>query len=159
MDISIKHIADPAAERCGCLVLPVADGGKFGTMAARLDQATGGQLARLVKTEHFSGAAGKSVLLHHPAGIAAQRLLQIEYLRQFAFDHAQRLGPCKSIGELLQLFQCTSLTCVRTGECRAHRFVQFQLLGRAFLSLLKRILGIASRRRQTAAVESINALR
>jgi leucyl aminopeptidase len=76
MDISIKHIADPAAERCGCLVLPVADGGKFcGTTAARLDQAADGQLARLVKSEHFSGAAGKSVLLHDPAGIAAQRLL------------------------------------------------------------------------------------
>jgi len=75
MDISIRHIPDPAAERCGCLVLPVADGGRLGPAAARLDQATGGQLARLLKSEHFGGAAGKSVLLHHPTGLAAERVL------------------------------------------------------------------------------------
>ncbi len=88
MDISIKHIADPAAERCGCLVLPVADGGKFGAAAARLDQAAGGQLARLVKSEHFSGAAGKSVLLHNPSGVAAQRLLLLGCGKPGATDAA-----------------------------------------------------------------------
>jgi leucyl aminopeptidase len=75
MDISVKHIADPVAQRCGCLVLPVAEGGKLGATAARIDQATGGQLARLLGSEHFSGAPGKSVLLHQPAGVAAGRLL------------------------------------------------------------------------------------
>ncbi|MBK9468166.1 MAG: leucyl aminopeptidase [Gammaproteobacteria bacterium] len=88
MDISIKHIADPAAERCGCLVLPVADGGKFGAAAARLDQAADGQLARLVKSEHFSGAAGKSVLLHNPSGVAAQRLLLLGCGKPGAADAA-----------------------------------------------------------------------
>ncbi len=57
-------------------------------MAARLDQATGGQLARLVKTEHFSGAAGKSVLLHHPVGVAAQRLLLLGCGKPEAADAA-----------------------------------------------------------------------
>jgi leucyl aminopeptidase len=75
MDITIKHVTDPAAERCGCLVVPVAEGGKLPPLGARLDKHLDGRLARLIKAEHFSGAPGKSVLLHHPEGLAAERLL------------------------------------------------------------------------------------
>jgi len=75
MDITIKHLTDPGSERCGCLVVPVTEGGKLPPVAARLDERLGGRLGSLLKAEHFSGSPGKSLLLHGPEGIAAQRLL------------------------------------------------------------------------------------
>ncbi|MCB1631955.1 MAG: leucyl aminopeptidase [Pseudomonadales bacterium] len=75
MEITTRHVKDAAAERCGCLVLPVADGGKPCGTTAGVDDAAGGALKRLIRNEHFSGAAGKSLLLHEVPGIAAPRVL------------------------------------------------------------------------------------
>ncbi|MCG3169631.1 MAG: Cytosol aminopeptidase [Pseudomonadales bacterium] len=75
MEITTRHVKDAAAERCACLVLPVADSGKPGALTAAIDRASGGALTRRMRSEHFKGAVGKSLLLHEPQGLAAARVL------------------------------------------------------------------------------------
>ncbi len=77
MNLSLKTIADPAAHRCSCLVLPVFEEGKLPLATAAVNKVCNGRITKLVKSEHFSGAPGKSVLLHAPAGVAAERVLLI----------------------------------------------------------------------------------
>lgn len=77
METRVRHVDDIAAIRCGCLVLPVADDGKLCSTTQTVDHATGGTLSRLVRSEHFTGAVGKSLLIHEPAGIAASRVLLV----------------------------------------------------------------------------------
>ena len=77
MHLSLKTIADPAAHRCSCLVLPVFEEGKLPLATAAVNKVCNGRITKLVKSEHFSGAPGKSVLLHAPAGVAAERVLLI----------------------------------------------------------------------------------
>ncbi len=75
MNLSLKPIVEPAAHRCSCLVLPVFEDGKLPVASAAVNKVCHGRIAKLVKSEHFSGAPGKSLLLHAPAGIAAERVL------------------------------------------------------------------------------------
>ncbi len=75
MEITARHVKDAAAERCGCLVLPVAKGGALPATTAAVDQAAGGALVRVIREEQFSAAPGKSLLLHAVSGIAAPRVL------------------------------------------------------------------------------------
>jgi leucyl aminopeptidase len=86
MDIALKRIDDPATHRCACLVVLVGDAGKLGDAAMQLDKASAGQISRVVAAEHFNGSAGKSVLLHQPAGIAAARVLLLGSGKAEAFD-------------------------------------------------------------------------
>jgi leucyl aminopeptidase len=86
MDVSLKTIANPATLRTACLVLPVRHQGALPPETRRIDQSTGGQLGRLVKAEHFSGEPGKSVLLHGPQGVAAERVLLVGIGKQAEAD-------------------------------------------------------------------------
>jgi len=86
MDVSLKTITNPATLRTACLVLPVRHQGALPPETRRIDQSTGGQLSRLVKAEHFSGEPGKSVLLHGPQGVAAERVLLVGVGKQAEAD-------------------------------------------------------------------------
>jgi leucyl aminopeptidase len=75
MRVTLETLSDPAARRTGCLVLPVLADGKLPAHTAHTDKACGGRLAKLVATEHFSGAVGKTLLAHALPGLAAERVL------------------------------------------------------------------------------------
>ncbi|MFM7276062.1 MAG: leucyl aminopeptidase [Gammaproteobacteria bacterium] len=74
MRASLKTVDNAASLRTGCLVVPVHEGSRTDTLAA-LDRASAGRLGKVMKAEHFSGATGKTLLLHGVDGIAAPRVL------------------------------------------------------------------------------------
>jgi leucyl aminopeptidase len=75
MQLSLKTVKDPAALRTSCLVLPVSEGAALQGAAALVDRACGSRLSKLIAAEHFSGAAGRSMLAHALPGLAAARVV------------------------------------------------------------------------------------
>ncbi|HKS93973.1 MAG TPA: M17 family peptidase N-terminal domain-containing protein, partial [Gammaproteobacteria bacterium] len=69
----------------GCVVIGVFDGGKLTPPARMLDQASRGQLARLVKSGAFTGRLGQSLMLFQVPGVAAERLLLVGLGKQDEF--------------------------------------------------------------------------
>ena len=104
MDVSLKTLTDLATVRTACLVLPVRQDGALTRETRRVDGKTGGQLSRLVKAEHFSGEAGKSLLLHGPQGVAAERILLIGIGKKGETDAG---GFCKILGHALGVVRGT----------------------------------------------------
>jgi leucyl aminopeptidase len=75
MQLSLKTVKDPAALRTSCLVLPVSEGAALQGAAALVDRACGSRLSKLIAAEHFSGAAGRSMVAHALPGLAAARVV------------------------------------------------------------------------------------
>jgi leucyl aminopeptidase len=90
MEFSAKYATNLTTLRTDCLIVPVLSlsGAKTKSvktkktqalqgLAAELDKAMNGQLLQLLKDEDLSSELGKTLLLHHPAGLSAKRLLLI----------------------------------------------------------------------------------
>ncbi len=71
---------DPVSVNTGCLLLGL-HAGKSGAAlqgsAAAVDTATGGLLGRLLKQGDFKGAIKQTLVIHHPPGIKAARLVLV----------------------------------------------------------------------------------
>ncbi len=63
------------APRGGALVLGLFDGAALGGPAARVDEATGGAIARAIGSSRFTGKPGQTELLLAPPGTEARRIL------------------------------------------------------------------------------------
>ncbi|MFP5441557.1 MAG: leucyl aminopeptidase [Gammaproteobacteria bacterium] len=68
---------DPAATKTDCLVVGVHAGSRPTGIAARVDAATGGLVARLLKQGDIKGAVKQSLVLHQPPGLQAARLVLV----------------------------------------------------------------------------------
>jgi leucyl aminopeptidase len=66
---------NPLRLRTSCLVVPVADTKQLDGLAAEIDSASGGSLARLRKQGDLSTNAGKTLLLYKLKGVNAERIL------------------------------------------------------------------------------------
>ncbi|MEW5863638.1 MAG: leucyl aminopeptidase [Pseudomonadota bacterium] len=75
MEFSITRSA-PETAKTGCLVLGV-HGAALGRAARRADRAAGGLLGRVVAQGDLGAKAGATLLLHRPAGLAAERVLLV----------------------------------------------------------------------------------
>ena len=76
-----------------CLVIGVTAGGDLSASARDIDEASGGEISRMLETGDIETGLGKTTLLHHVDGVAAQRVLMVgcgkpEKLDQPRFDRA-----------------------------------------------------------------------
>lgn len=74
--MEFKAIVDAKVRSAtGCAVVGVYENGDLGVAARHLDAQIGGMLARLHAAGDFAGKVGDTMLLPHPAGAAAARVL------------------------------------------------------------------------------------
>jgi len=76
VEFSIKQ-ASPEKLKSGCVVVGVFEGGKLSAAAQVIDKAAKHLLSDLIAQGDIEGKAGSTLLLHKPAGIAAERLLLV----------------------------------------------------------------------------------
>jgi leucyl aminopeptidase len=69
--------APAGAQRTGCAVIGVYDGGELSAAAAELDAKSGGILRRIVRRGDFSGRAGEALLVAEPGGGRVERALLV----------------------------------------------------------------------------------
>jgi leucyl aminopeptidase len=80
--------ADAAAPASGAAAVLVYEGGALSALAAQLDSASNGALARAVSVTNFTGAKGKSLEVVAPAGLDVARVLLIGAGPKDGFDAA-----------------------------------------------------------------------
>ena len=107
MQLSLKTVKDPAALRTGCLVLPVSEGAGLEGASALVDRACGSRLSRLIAAEHFSGAAGRSMVAHALPGLAAARVVLMGVGKPGTLDAA---GARKALSSALGTIRSTGTT-------------------------------------------------
>jgi leucyl aminopeptidase len=107
MQLSLKTVKDPAALRTGCLVLPVSEGAGLEGATALVDRACGSRLSRLIAAEHFSGAAGRSMVAHALPGLAAARVVLMGVGKPGTLDAA---GARKALSSALGTIRSTGTT-------------------------------------------------
>ncbi|HEX5363668.1 MAG TPA: leucyl aminopeptidase [Gallionella sp.] len=76
MEFSIKQ-GSPEKLRSGCVVVGVYDGGKLSAAAQDLDKAAAHHLSDVIARGDMTGKAGNTLMLHHVAGITAERVLLV----------------------------------------------------------------------------------
>ena len=88
--MEFKVIVDAKARAtAGCAVVGVYENGELGTAARHLDAQLGGLIARLHSAGDFAAKLGDALLLPHPQGIAAQRLLLLGLGARAGFGRKQ----------------------------------------------------------------------
>ncbi|MES2919864.1 MAG: leucyl aminopeptidase [Pseudomonadota bacterium] len=75
MEFQLKHCS-PAAEKTGTVIVALM-GGDYTPAARELDEASGGQLGRALRTAGFEGKAGQAQTLHALPGIAAEQVVVV----------------------------------------------------------------------------------
>ena len=74
--MEFKAIVDTKARNAsGCAVVGVYENGDLGAAASQIDVQIGGIIGRLIASGDFAGKLGDTLLLPHPAGAAAERVL------------------------------------------------------------------------------------
>jgi leucyl aminopeptidase len=75
-DMEFKTLVDAKARTAsGCAVVGIYDNGELSNAAKHIDAQIGGMIGRLHGSGDFSGKVGETLLLPHPAGAAAARVL------------------------------------------------------------------------------------
>ncbi len=69
--------ADPIRRKTACLVVAVVDGRQQPTTTQHVDEASGGLISRLLSEGDASAKVGDTLLVVHPPGLAAERLLLV----------------------------------------------------------------------------------
>lgn len=67
--------ADVLTQKTHCALVAVFEGGKLSAAAQALNEAGQGSVQKLIKSGDLKGELGESVILHHPEGCAAERVL------------------------------------------------------------------------------------
>jgi leucyl aminopeptidase len=73
----------------GCAVVGIFENGELGAAARRIDAELGGLIAGLIADGDFAAKLGETMLLPHPAGAAAERLLLTGLGARAAFGRKQ----------------------------------------------------------------------
>src|SRR6056297_2284675 len=126
MDIqTIKFQAtDQAASEIetGCLVVGIFSDRPAREQLAEIDAATDGLLTEMFEEGELSLGAGKTLLIHHPRGIKARRLLVTGLSRAARFEYSTCGGSARGAGAALRRSRATDAV---------RRLAQTQLKGRA----------------------------
>ncbi len=76
MQFSIKHL-DPVTTHTDCLVIGVHADNTLSAAAGQVDRAIGGMLKKLLAQGDLKGTVKQALVIHHPAGIKAARLVLV----------------------------------------------------------------------------------
>ena len=76
VDFSIK-VSNPETLRTGCVAVAVFSGGALSAAALRVDRASKGRVSSVLRAGDFDAKPGSALMLYHPPGIAASRLLLV----------------------------------------------------------------------------------
>lgn len=102
MQLLAKH-ARPETVKTATLVLSIAEGGKLGSLAASVDQASAGALSRLLKRGDLAGKPGQTLLLHDLPGCKAERVLLVGSGKGELSDRQWRKLASATLGTLKSL--------------------------------------------------------
>ena len=105
MEFSIKQ-SSPEKQRSGCLVIGVYEGGKLSTAAQLLDKAASGHLRGFISRRDMNGKLGSTLMLHHVANIAAERVLMVGLGKADEFAAKQFLDVLHAALGALQKTPC-----------------------------------------------------
>ncbi|WP_460236456.1 leucyl aminopeptidase [Aurantivibrio plasticivorans] len=61
--------------KSSCVVLPIFEKGKLANSTSEFDKASGGLVQKLIKSGDIKGKSAECTLLHHPAGMKAERVI------------------------------------------------------------------------------------
>ncbi|MGH8651875.1 MAG: leucyl aminopeptidase [Gammaproteobacteria bacterium] len=76
MDFEVKQ-SEPQKQRSDCIVAGVFEGSSLSQAAVRLDEASGGQISRILKSGDLQGKPGETLILHGVSGTNAARVLLV----------------------------------------------------------------------------------
>jgi leucyl aminopeptidase len=105
VEFSIKQ-SSPEKQRSGCVVIGVYEGGKLSTAAQLLDKAAAHHLSGLVSRGDMKGKVGSTLMLHHVANIAAERVLMVGLGKANEFAAKQFLDMLRATVGALQKTAC-----------------------------------------------------
>ena len=106
MEFSIKQ-SSPEKQRSGCVVVGVYEGGKLSPAAQTLDKVATHQLSDLIARGDMNGKLGSTLMLHHVANIASERVLLI------GLGKASELNNKASVEILRATFAALSATATK----------------------------------------------
>src|SRR6056297_2164908 len=116
MDIqTIKFQAtDQAASEIetGCLVVGIFSDRPAREQLAEIDAATDGLLTEMFEEGELSLGAGKTLLIHHPRGIKARRLLVTGLGKAARFEDATFVRSARGAGVALRQSRATEAVCL-----------------------------------------------
>ena len=100
--MEFKVIVDARARSAaGCAVVGLYEGGELGAATRHLDAELGGMIARLHAAGDFAAKLGDTLLLAHPQGAAAQRVLLIGLGARAGFARKQYRKALQSSAQAL----------------------------------------------------------
>jgi leucyl aminopeptidase len=105
VEFSIKQ-SSPEKQRSGCLVIGVYEGGKLSTAAQLLDKAASRHLRGFISRGDMNGKVGSTLMLHHVADIAAERVLMVGLGKADEFAAKQFIDVLRAALGALQKTAC-----------------------------------------------------
>jgi leucyl aminopeptidase len=105
VEFSIKQ-SSPEKQRSGCVVIGVYEGGKLSAAAQLLDKAASHHLRDFISRGDMNGKVGSTLMLHHVANIAAERVLMVGLGKANEFAAKQLLDVLRSALGALQKTAC-----------------------------------------------------
>jgi leucyl aminopeptidase len=88
MEFAVKS-GTPEKQRTGCLVVGVFEGRRLSPTAKQIDQVTQGAIATILRRGDLDGKTGQTLLLHHLAGLPAERVLLVGCGKEKEFSDAR----------------------------------------------------------------------
>ena len=98
----------PRLVQTECLVIGVTNGGDLSASARDVEEASGGEISRLLETGDIETGLGKTTLLHRVNGVAAQRVLVAGYGKPEKLDQPRFDRACQAAGKTLRDHALTS---------------------------------------------------
>jgi len=101
-----------AAAECGCLIIAAFAQQPIAEQWSDLDQATDGLLSRLADADELPRGAGKTLMVHEPAGLAARRLLIVGLGKAGKFSDSVFVKAARAAGKALRQSRATDAMCL-----------------------------------------------
>jgi leucyl aminopeptidase len=92
----------PRLIKTECLVIGVTTGGNLSASARDIDEASDGEISRLLKSGDIKTGLSKTTLLHQVNGVAAQRVLVAGCGKQEKLDQPRFDRACQAAGKILR---------------------------------------------------------
>ena len=111
MEFSVSGVGLARIET-DCLIAGIGKGTEISEALAELDQATNGLISRLDETGDLPRAKGKSLLIHHPDGLSATRLLIVGLGKPEKFGDQTFVKAAHAAGIALRKSRARSAHCL-----------------------------------------------
>ncbi|MDT8410246.1 MAG: leucyl aminopeptidase [Wenzhouxiangellaceae bacterium] len=102
----------PAEIETGCLIIGLSHIQSIDEQAAELDRACAGLLSELAGEDELPTGPGKTLMIHHPRGLKARRLLIVGLGKPARFDDAAFVKAAQTAGKALRQSRATDAVCL-----------------------------------------------